>query len=180
MPALLKRRFRRSMTFAAAARRRIQQFGPYKSLAVLLVPLLIVEPVKMAGLAFVGFGHWAGGACMIVGAYAAGLLFLDRLYRVVKSNLYAMEWYAVLADRFQATLARWRWRRVESSRVAGVADSNLRHNGFSNFHGHSAAFGHGRLRLNPVIHSIPKSKQSAFGCVQGKIPSEALRSEVTP
>ena len=37
------------MTFAAAARRRIQQFGPYKSLALLMVPLLIVEPVKMTG-----------------------------------------------------------------------------------------------------------------------------------
>jgi hypothetical protein len=38
------------MTFAAAARRRIQQFGPYKSLAILLVPLLIVEPMKMGEL----------------------------------------------------------------------------------------------------------------------------------
>jgi hypothetical protein len=36
----------------------------------------------MTGLAFVGLGHWIGGACMIVGAYAAGL-FVDRLFRVV-------------------------------------------------------------------------------------------------
>lgn len=112
MPALRKRRFRRSMTFAAAVRRRIQQFGPYRSLAILLVPLLIVEPVKMAGLAFVGIGHWFGGACMIVGGYAAGLLIVDRLYRVVKSKLYTMPWCASLAAKLQAILARWRWRRI--------------------------------------------------------------------
>ena len=109
------------MTFAARARRRIQQFGPYRSLAVLLVPLLIVEPVKMAGLAFVGLGHWVGGACMIVGAYAASLLVIDRLYRVVKSKLYTMPWCAALAHRLQANLARWKRRRIsEPSPVDAV------------------------------------------------------------
>jgi hypothetical protein len=67
MPALRQRRRRRMMTLAAAARRKIQQFGPYKSLAILLVPLIVVEPVKMTDVAFVGLGHWVGGACMIVG-----------------------------------------------------------------------------------------------------------------
>ncbi len=112
MPALPKRRFRRSMTFAAAARRRIQQFGPYRSLAFLLVPLLIVEPVKMTGMAFIGFGHWFGGACMIIGSYAAGFLVVDRVYRVVKSRLYTMPWCAALAGRLHAVLARCRWRRI--------------------------------------------------------------------
>jgi len=39
----------RRMTLVALARRKIQQFGPYKSLALLFVPLLIVEPLKIAG-----------------------------------------------------------------------------------------------------------------------------------
>jgi hypothetical protein len=112
MPGLVKRPIFRRMTFAAAARRRIQQFGPYKSLAFLLVPLLIVEPVKMTGMAFVGLGHWVGGACMIIGGYAAGLLVVDRLYRVVKSKLYTMPWCASLARSLQAILARWRWKRI--------------------------------------------------------------------
>jgi hypothetical protein len=112
MPVLIRPRLRRGMTFAAATRRKIQQFGPYKSLAVLLVPLLVVEPVKMAGLAFVGLGHWVGGACMIVGAYAAGLLVVDRLFRVVKSKLYTMPWCAAVVQRIQTKLAQWRWRRL--------------------------------------------------------------------
>src|ERR1700759_1413628 len=106
MPSLPRRRIQRAMTLAAAARRRIQQFGPYKSLAVLLVPLLIVEPVKMTGMAFVGLGHWIGGACMIVGAYAASLLVVDRLYRVVKSKLYTMPWCAAFAARVKSGLTR--------------------------------------------------------------------------
>jgi hypothetical protein len=104
MPALIRPRLRRGMTFAAATRRKIQQFGPYKSLAVLLVPLLVVEPLKMTGVAFVGLGHWVGGACMIVGTYAAGILVVDRLFRVVKSKLYTMRWCALLAQKLQELL----------------------------------------------------------------------------
>ena len=121
MPALIRPRLRRTMTFSAAIRRKIQQFGPYKSLAVLLVPLLVVEPVKMAGLAFVGLGHWVGGVCMIVGAYAAGLLVVDRLFRVVKSKLYTMPWCAAVAQLIQMKLAQWRWKRpVQPSPVDPV------------------------------------------------------------
>jgi hypothetical protein len=111
MTALRKRRRRRLMTFAAAARRKIQEFGPYKSLAILLVPLMVVEPVKMMGVAFVGLGHWAGGVCMIVGGYAASFLVIDRLYRVVKSKLYTMPWCAAAAQRAQMALMWFRWRR---------------------------------------------------------------------
>jgi hypothetical protein len=112
MPALAKKRFRRSMTCAAAVRRRMQQFGPYKSLAVMLIPLLIVEPIKMTGLAFVSLGHWVGGACMIVGAYAASLLVIDRLHRVVKSKLYTMKWCATFANTLRWMLVQWHWQRV--------------------------------------------------------------------
>jgi hypothetical protein len=123
MPALIRSRLRHGMTFAAATRRKIQQFGPYKSLTVLLVPLLIVEPVKMTGVAFLGLGHWIGGACMIVGAYAAGILVVDRLFRVVKSKLYTMRWCALLAQKTQEHLARWR-RALERS-SADPADVKL-------------------------------------------------------
>lgn len=126
MSVLFRTRQRGRMTFVAAVRRKIQQFGPYKSLAVLLVPLLFVEPIKMTGVAFVGFGHWAGGACMIVGAYAAGVLFVDRLYRVVKSKIYTISWCAWLAGILQARLARTRrmlqWSRANPERVERIKE----------------------------------------------------------
>jgi hypothetical protein len=115
MPALIRRRLRRTMTFAATTRRKIQQLGPYKSLTVLLVPLLIVEPVKMAGVAFASLGHWVGGACMIVGAYAAGLLIVDRLFRVVKSKIYTLPWCATIAQQIHIKLAHFRLARPSVS-----------------------------------------------------------------
>ena len=69
----------------------------------------------MTGLAFVGLGHWVVGACMIVGAYAAGLLVVDRLFRVVKSKLYAMRWCALLAQKLQKHLVWSRWTLQGSS-----------------------------------------------------------------
>ena len=87
----------------ALARRKIQQFGPYKCLALLLVPLLIVEPLKIAGIAFVSGGHWAAGACIIIGAYAASLLVVDRLFRVAKSKLMTLNWFAGLVTAFDKT-----------------------------------------------------------------------------
>ena len=118
MPALSKPRFRRPMTFAAGVRRRLQQLGPYKSLGILLIPLILVEPAKMAGVAFMGLGHWVGGACLIVGAYAAGLLVVDRLFRVVKSKLYTIRWCATLAGKFQSRLAWWRRRLLGTAPAA--------------------------------------------------------------
>ncbi len=56
MPPIIQKRRPRSITLAALARRKIQQFGPYKSLALLFVPFLIVEPLKIAGLAFASLG----------------------------------------------------------------------------------------------------------------------------
>jgi hypothetical protein len=75
------------MTLAALVRRKIQQFGPYRSLALLFVPLLMVEPLKIAGLAFAGLGHWVAGACMIVGAYAGGPPLSRRKVKTVDDEM---------------------------------------------------------------------------------------------
>lgn len=124
MPALIKPRPQRRMTFAASARRKIQQLGPYKSLAALLIPLLIVEPVKMAGVAFLGMGHWVGGLCMIGGAYAVGILFIDRLFRIVKSKIYRIQWCAWLAKKVQEHLARFRrvlqWSSADRASIQNI------------------------------------------------------------
>lgn len=52
---------------------------------------------------------------MIVGAYAAGILVVDRLFRVVKSKLYTMRWCAILAQKLQQHLARSRHALQKSS-----------------------------------------------------------------
>jgi hypothetical protein len=94
------------MTFLARGRRALQQISPYLSLLLLLVPLLLVEPLKLVALVVVGDGHWLTGTAMLVAAYAASLLVVERLFRVLKPKLMMMIWFARLWTGFVA-LRTW-------------------------------------------------------------------------
>lgn len=95
------------MTLLARARRRIQKLGPYQSLALLLVPVSLVEPLKLIALFVAGGGHWLTGTGIMVAAYAASLLVLERLFRVVKPKLLMLVWFAKV----------WNWVIVLRDRV---------------------------------------------------------------
>jgi hypothetical protein len=96
MPLITRIRRRREMTFFARIRRRLQKMGPYPSLLLLLVPLLLVEPLKLVAVFVAGNGHWLTGTGMLVAAYAASLLVVERLFRVVKPKLMMLGWFARL------------------------------------------------------------------------------------
>jgi hypothetical protein len=96
MPLIARIRRRREMTFLAQTRRRLQKMSPYLSLVLLLVPLLLVEPLKLVAVFVAGKGHWLTGTGMLVGAYAASLLFVERLFRIVKPKLMMLDWFARL------------------------------------------------------------------------------------
>ena len=49
MPRLFSAPRRRKLTMLSRARRRIQKLGPYPSMALLAVPLMLVEPLKLVG-----------------------------------------------------------------------------------------------------------------------------------
>jgi hypothetical protein len=67
--------------------------GPYLSLLVLLVPLMLVEPLKAAALFVSGKGHWITGTGVLVGAYIVSLFFVERLFRVLKPKLLMLPWF---------------------------------------------------------------------------------------
>jgi len=90
------------MTFLARIRRRLQKISPYLSLVLLLIPLLLVEPLKVVALVVAGKGHWLTGTGMLVVTYAASLLIVERLFRVVKPKLMMMGWFAKLWAGFVA------------------------------------------------------------------------------
>ena len=83
-------------------RRAIHGLGPYQSLALLLVPLGIVEPPKLAAVAIAGKRHWVSGSGMIVAAYAVSILLVERLFEIVKPKLLMLDWLARLWTRFVA------------------------------------------------------------------------------
>lgn len=90
------------MTLLSGVRRRIQKMGPYLSLALLALPLTLVEPLKIVALYVVGKGHWITGTAMIIGAYAVSLLLVERLFKVVKPKLMMLTWFSKLWTRFTA------------------------------------------------------------------------------
>jgi hypothetical protein len=77
-------------------RRFIQQLGPYPSLALLCVPVAMVEPLKAAALVVAGKGHWLSGTVTIVAAYAMSLLVVEKLFRLVKPKLLMLNWFAAI------------------------------------------------------------------------------------
>src|ERR1700738_1297604 len=80
-------------------RRFVRGLGPYQSLALLLVPVSVVEPLKLIAVAVAGEGHWIAGTAMVAGAYAVSVLFIERLFRLVKPKLLTLPRFARL----------WRW-----------------------------------------------------------------------
>jgi hypothetical protein len=77
-------------------RRALEGLGPYQSLLILAVPTSIVEPLKLIAVAVAGEGHWITGTVMIVVAYAASLVLVERLFGIVKPKLLTLTWFARL------------------------------------------------------------------------------------
>jgi hypothetical protein len=86
----------------ARLRRSIEGLGPYQSLVLLLIPTSLVEPLKLVAVAVAGEGHWITGTVMIVVAYAASLLLVERLFMIVKPKLLTLRWFARLWGWFVA------------------------------------------------------------------------------
>jgi hypothetical protein len=106
MPVVAQKRRRGRMTFLARRRRRLQRMGPYLSLLILLVPLLLVEPLKLVAVIIAGKGHWLTGTAVLVAAYAASLLVIERLFRVLKPKIMTIGWF----NRLWTVLVAWRSR----------------------------------------------------------------------
>ena len=83
-------------------RRTIEGLGPYQSLVLLAIPVSLIEPLKLAAVAIAGEGHWITGTLTIIFAYAASLLLVERLFRIVKPKLLTLPWFARLWNGFMA------------------------------------------------------------------------------
>ena len=77
-------------------RQAIDKLGPYQPLALLAGPVCLVEPLKLIAVAVAGEGHWIVGTAMIIAAYAASLVIVERLFAVVKPKLLKLHWFAKL------------------------------------------------------------------------------------
>ena len=88
----------------------IERLGPYQSLALLAVPVCLVEPLKLIATFVVGKGHWITGTVMITLAYAASLLVVERLFVIFKPKLLKLRWFARV----------WSWFIVQRYKLAKI------------------------------------------------------------
>lgn len=91
-------------------RHRLSRLGPYTALAIVLIPLAIVEPLKLVALVIAGEGHWLTGTAVLVAAYASSLLITERLFRLLKPNLMRIQWVERSWGwwlRARAKVSRW-------------------------------------------------------------------------
>jgi hypothetical protein len=103
-------------------RHRIEGLGPYQSLLLLAVPTSIVEPLKLVAVAIAGEGHWVTGTLVILAAYAASLLLVERLFAIVKPKLMMLGWLARLWTRI-VNLRVVRWLGAVRVWVSGLFSS---------------------------------------------------------
>ena len=87
------------MPSLAFLRRFTRRLGPYASLALVALPLAIVEPMKLVAAVVFGAGHWMTGALVMIFAYALSVLLVEQLFKLVKPNLLKLAWFA----------AAWTW-----------------------------------------------------------------------
>jgi hypothetical protein len=95
------------MRYLRRLRRWIERFGPYPSLFLLIIPLAIVEPLKLATLFIAGDGHWLTGLITLLCAYAVSLFITHWLFGVVKPKLLKLRWFA----------ACWAWLAAKWGRA---------------------------------------------------------------
>jgi hypothetical protein len=106
MASMAEREPPRLKEFLSRLRRRIEGLGPYQSLVLLAIPTSLVEPLKLVAVAVVGDGYWITGTVMIIAAYAASIMLVERLFFIVKPKLLTLPWFARLWARFIVVRAK--------------------------------------------------------------------------
>jgi hypothetical protein len=103
---------------------RIRALPPWAALALFAVPALLLLPVKLAALWFIGGGHVVLGTLVIIAAKVLGTAIVARLYTLTQTSLLRLRWFALLHGRWLAWKARlladvrasWPWRRGRVAR----------------------------------------------------------------
>ncbi|MDT9001709.1 hypothetical protein RQP53_20700 [Paucibacter sp. APW11] len=80
----------------------IRRLPPYGALALLLLPTLLILPVKIIALWMIGKGRALLGVSVILLAKVAGTALLARLFVLIQPALMQLGWFARLYTRWSA------------------------------------------------------------------------------
>jgi hypothetical protein len=75
-------------------RRWIVSLGPYPSLALFAVPVIVLEPAKPLAGYLIGTGHFFAGAVIFIAAEVLKLTFVERLFQLNREKLLSIRVFA--------------------------------------------------------------------------------------
>jgi hypothetical protein len=115
-----------------ALRVRIASLGPYPTLALFAVPLIVLEPVKPVAAYLAATGHITTGMIVLVVGEILKLVLVERLFSVSRDKLISIPAFAWAYKRylqarewlesFEAWQAARRWRRLARHAVRSCVE----------------------------------------------------------
>lgn len=84
------------------------KLGPRWALALLLLPALVLLPIKIAALCLVALGRVAAGLAILLVAKVVSTAAVARLFVLTQPQLMRLPWFARARRRWSA----WRARRA--------------------------------------------------------------------
>lgn len=102
--------------------------GPYGSLAVFAVPVLVLEPIKPLGALLWHHGHHREATMIIIAGELTKLTIVDQLFDMTKPKLMTFRWFAWAYGQWRAILDALRALRIRRI-VRGWIDAVRRYMG---------------------------------------------------
>lgn len=98
----------------ARLERTIRALSPQAALVVLLLPVLLLFPVKLLAIYWFGTGHQVWGMVLLISAKLAGTAIIARLFHLTEPTLMQLAWFA-----------RWypRWKRWKDALMDKIRTS---------------------------------------------------------
>ncbi len=78
--------------------RRIESLGPYSTLAVFLIPLILLEPVKPVSAYLIASGHFVSGVVALVLGEVLKILIVERVFHIGRPKLMTIKAFAWTYD----------------------------------------------------------------------------------
>src|SRR5262249_33294967 len=74
----------------------IESLGPYPTLALFLVPIIVFEPVKPVAFYLLGTGHFLAGTEMLVIGEIIKSVIVERLFHIAQPKLMSIRAFAIV------------------------------------------------------------------------------------
>jgi hypothetical protein len=87
----------------------IASLGPYTTLGIFLIPLILFEPVKPLGGYLIATGHILNGVLILALGEVLKIVVLERLFHVAKPKLMSIE---LFSTAYMHLMDWWNWMRA--------------------------------------------------------------------